>query len=109
MFKKGVIMDIESLKESLKPWMCNETWTTSHPSDQKRFNKALNNAISKFGTDIHSSDLEQAISSLAEAEYPAMDKNYRYKLVVKFVIQAENVLTYLSDTKWGLPLIEWVG
>ncbi len=92
-------MNLSKLSECLKPWMQVETWHTNHPSDEKRFNKSINHAFSELGENIHSSDFEEVISELAELTSPDMKESYREKLVTKYVIRAENIVSYLLDTK----------
>jgi len=92
-------MDRETLKEALKPWIRQESWHTNHQCDVERFNKALAHAISKLGSNIHDSDLEEVISELSEEYSPKMQEEFREELVGKYVSRADHILTYLSDIK----------
>jgi cell wall assembly regulator SMI1 len=56
-------MNIEALAKSLESWMRVDTWHTTHSSDQKRFHKALFNAIKEHGCQITENDFKEAIIS----------------------------------------------
>lgn len=92
-------MSLDVLKNELRQWAQVETWHTNHPSDEKRFNQALNNVITKLGLHIHGSDLEEAIMTLTEETSPNMLQSEREKLVHSFLVKAENIISYLSDIK----------
>lgn len=92
-------MNLSKLKECLKPWMQVDTWHTNHPNDEKRFNLALSNSLKTLGNNIHSSDFEEVIAELAEETSPDMVESSRNELVTKYVIRAENIVSYILDTQ----------
>ena len=69
-------MKSDVLKVALKTWMQQETWHTNHPCDVKRFNKALQDAVSKLGVNIDGYYLEEVITVLAEECSPNMEESY---------------------------------
>lgn len=58
------------LKEALRPWMRVDTWNTTHPLDDKRFHRALKNALDQAGTGLTSSDFRPVMMELARESKP---------------------------------------
>lgn len=93
-------MNIEKLAEQMKPWMQVDTWHTSHPLDDKRFHKALQNAFSEFGVSIAYDDFKEAMEYLAETgDNSKLDAGYLEESIEKLASKAEHISSYLSDIK----------
>ena len=92
-------MNIEILKECLKSWITADTWHTSHPCDEERFNKAINESFEKLGYEISGDDFDIAIKELVDELHPTLDKEYTKGLINNFAIKAETIGSFLLDTK----------
>ena len=92
-------MNMDQLKNALRPWMQVDTWHTSHPLDEERFHKALKNAFSILGTGIDGGHFQEAISELADEYHPSLDPDYKENLVEDLSLRAEHIASYLHDTK----------
>lgn len=90
-------MDIEQLKNSLKPWLAPETWHTGHVLDEQRFHKALKSAFDKLGTPIAVEKFREAII-LGLSEYRANDAKTFENDVDSFAQLAEDISYYVSNT-----------
>lgn len=92
-------MNIESLSNSLKPWMQVDTWHTTHPLDEERFHKALKSAITEHGCQMSYDDFKDAMSLLAEKLYPnKYEKSYLEESIDRFASNAELISSYIYDT-----------
>jgi len=92
-------MNMDKLKEMLRPWMQVETWHTNHPLDDKRFHNALQNVFNELGISIDGGNFEEAMYELADEYHPDMKQDYKEQLVNKFATRAEHIACYLYDTK----------
>lgn len=91
-------MDIQKLASSLKPWLAPETWHTGHPSDDKRFHRALNESFDLQGVEISSENFRQAITLWLTDNRPGDVKAFP-KSIEKFAQRAEDIAIYLFDLK----------
>ncbi|CAI8801264.1 hypothetical protein [Pseudomonas zeae] len=90
-------MDIEQLKNSLKPWLAAETWHTGHALDEQRFHKALKSAFEKLGTPIGVDNFREAIV-LGLAEYRENDAKTFETDLDSFAQLAEDISYYVKNT-----------
>lgn len=81
--------------EIIRSWAGIATWHTSHPLDQDRFSKAMQDLIAELGSDIDIKVFENALRRHAESN-PAMlgDPEYWDELITKFTIKAEEIFNY---------------
>jgi hypothetical protein len=91
-------MNIERLKEMLRPWLGVSTWHTPHPLDERRFHQALKNAFVQLGTQIALEDFMEAMDQLSAELYPSMQEEYRNELIDDFAKRAAEIAGYLQDT-----------
>lgn len=90
-------MDIEQLRNSLKPWLALETWHTGHALDEQRFHKALKSAFDKLGTPIAVDKFREAII-LGLSQYRVNDAKTFENDVDSFAQLAEDISYYVSNT-----------
>jgi hypothetical protein len=90
-------MDLDILKENLRSWMQHETWHSNHPTDYKRFHRALESAFDEIGVAVDYDDFKEVIHELAEELYSNYETNHRETLVEKFASRADTISGYLSD------------
>ena len=90
-------MDIEQLKNSLKPWLAPETWHTDHALDEQRFHKALKSAFDKLGAPIAVDNFREAII-LGLGEYRENDAKAHEDDVDSFAQLAEDISYYVKNT-----------
>lgn len=95
--KRVNIMNINKLKEFLRPWMCIPTWDSSHPKDNERFHYALKRAFNELGYAIDADSFEIAMLELLNEIYPKKEHIDRTEEVSRFVIRAEQISNYLYD------------
>jgi hypothetical protein len=88
-------MNMDKLKDMLRPWMANETWHTPHPCDAQRFHKALKSIFDEMGTGIGGDDFQEVMHDLADEYYPAWNQDHKDKLVLSFAMKAESIGSYL--------------
>jgi hypothetical protein len=91
-------MDIEKLKEALKPWLALETWHTGHPLDDKRFHRCLKAVFDNLGVHISSDDFRQAIV-LGLNDFRPNDAKLFKNDVEEYAQRGEDVASYLIDLK----------
>jgi len=92
-------MNMSRLKELLSTWMKIDTWSTGHPLDDKRFNKALHSIFSEFGTSIDGGNISEVMNELADEHYPNLEQSYKENKIQDYAIRAEQIASYLDDTK----------
>lgn len=92
-------MNMDKLREALRPWISVDTWHTNHPCDRERFHKALHEAFSELGTGIDGFQFEEAMLELVDEYHPGWNKEHKNKGVGDFVARAEAIANYLHDTK----------
>ena len=92
-------MNIERLSELLLPWMQVETWHTTHPSDQKRFNMALASVIRELGHQVTYDDLKDAIELLLEKHHPNLILGNFESEIDRCAGNAEIITSYVCDTQ----------
>jgi len=91
-------MNMNTLKETLRPWMQVDTWESRNSYDDKRFHKALQNVFLELGASIDGSQFEDAILELVNEYYPDWNKENTEKIVHEFALRAEQIANYVSDT-----------
>jgi hypothetical protein len=91
-------MNIERLKEMLRPWLSLSTWHTPHPLDERRFHQALKNAFVELGTQIALEDFMEAMDQLSAELHPNMQEEFRNELIDDFAKRAAEIASYLQDT-----------
>lgn len=91
-------MNIERLKELLRPWLVVSTWHTPHPLDERRFHQALKNAFVELGTQIALEDFMEAMDQLSAELHPNMQEEFRNELIDDFSKRAAEIAGYLQDT-----------
>lgn len=94
-------MNIERLKEMLRPWLGVSTWHTPHPLDERRFHQALKNAFVELGAQIALEDFMEAMDQLSAELYPCMQEEYRNELIDDFAKRAAEIAGYLQDTEFA--------
>ena len=90
-------MDIEQLKNFLKPWLANDTWHKDHALDEERFHKGLQSAFEKLGTPIGVDAFREAII-LGLSEYRESDAKAHEDDVDSFAQLAEDISFYVKNT-----------
>lgn len=90
-------MNTDELAAVLHPWMVVETWHTGHPSDERRFHKALHGAFRDFGYSISYDDFKEAMQSIAMKRYPNFKSEYLNELIEEKALKAEIIGSYLYD------------
>jgi hypothetical protein len=91
-------MNIEQLSEKFTPWMRVDTWHTIHPSDDKRFHKALSEVFKEFGVAITYDDFKDAMLYLVETIYSnKYEPEYLEKTIERYASNAEKISSYLFD------------
>ena len=91
-------MNIVEMAKCLSPWMQAETWHTSHPSDTKRFNNALNDVIQKQGVSWGYDEFKEAVLISLERHHKELVANeYMLEEVDRCASKAEIILTYVQD------------
>ena len=91
-------MNIERLKEMLRPWLGVSTWHTPHPLDERRFHQALKNAFVELGTQIALEDFMEAMDQLSAELHPNMQEEFRNELIDDFAKRAAEIASYLKDS-----------
>lgn len=91
-------MDIEKLKNLLKPWLALDTWHTGHPLDDQRFHRALKSAFDVLGVHLSSDDFRKAIV-LGLNEYRSGDAKAYEADVEEYAQRGEDIASYLIDLK----------
>lgn len=94
-----MIMNMDKLKEALRPWMGIETWHTLHPLDEQRFHKSLKSVFTELGTSIDGSEFQEVMYELANEYHPDWNQGHKDKLILHFALRAESISSYLFDTK----------
>jgi hypothetical protein len=94
-------MNLDILKEALRPWMQIDTWHTNHPLDTERFHNALKTAFDKLGVSIDADDFEGAMLDLIDEYHQDWPPDHKERMVDRFVLHAEHISSYLSDVGRG--------
>lgn len=92
-------VDIDKLKETLRPWIREETWHTGHPADEKRFNKAIRDSLFGRRKSIDVGLFRNAMNQLVEELHPGFDKEEQDSLVHSYSLRAAHIESYLHDKK----------
>ncbi|AMC35031.1 hypothetical protein [Janthinobacterium sp. B9-8] len=92
-------MNLEALKEQLRPWLLVSTWDSGHSLDERRFHKALHGVFSVLGTAIPTDDFRQVMIELLNELYPTQDSIDRSARIESFVNVAERIGLYLHGAR----------
>lgn len=90
-------MNIEALKEGLRPWIEVDTWHTEHSFDIKRFHKALMNIFHEHGSEIDSHQFKEAMSDLVDEYSPDLEGKHKELKIENYSQRAEYIVNYVSD------------
>jgi len=74
-----------------------DTWHTTHPLDEERFHKALNDCFQRAGKPIDFDSFKDAMTGLAKRLYPNMGREYLQATIERYAQNAEVISGYLSD------------
>ncbi len=91
------MMNIEDLAKSFEPWMRIRTWNTPHPSDQKRFHKALSEAISEHGCQDLPDHCKEAMEYLFEKHHSDKMMDRFSDDIDQYVHQVDIISSYIYD------------
>ena len=90
-------MNLDALKDALRPWMQVSTWYTFHREDDERFHYALHNAFDKLSANISSEDFRKAMTELAKELHPDWEPIHLEAIVGRFALRAKYISEYVRD------------
>lgn len=87
-------MNTERIEIILKDtWLKEETWHTNHPSDEKRFHKAIEKVFLKDKYNLDSDTFERAINNVLNSPVNFQDE------INLFSERADRICSFLFDIK----------
>lgn len=78
----------------LKKWLGNETWHTSHPTDEKRFFQFVGQYVTDHGYSLSEEKLREVIIDLAEIA----DNECLKEVVIERVALMTDILDFMKVT-----------